>query len=212
MTKPVKPWQAVSLLLISALAAGCSRRLDGEQIAANIQSELEQAGDLPIQTVTCPKAISLQSETAFRCTGEMALGAPFIIDVAQTDQPGQVSWTVPSSKGLLNLRDLEKRFQTELAAETVSVPVVNCGGNYRPNQVGDRFDCRVINGILNDQTKIEKITVAIDAQQNVTWQQVRQPLTAPQTKQQALGIPQEAPSAAVPSAAKAFQPSSVENK
>jgi hypothetical protein len=203
MTKHVNPWQAVSLLLISALAAGCARRLDTEKIAANIQSELEQAGNLSIQTVTCPEAIALEPEAEFRCLGELASGNPFIIDVTQTEQLGQVKWTVPSSKGLLNLRDLEKHFQTALAAETVSVPVVNCGGNYRPNQAGDRFDCRVINGLLNDQTKIEKITVTVDAQQDVSWQQMRQQL-APNAASNMSASPQGAPSVTPTSLASPF--------
>lgn len=162
-------------------AIGCAQKLDSEQIASNIQAELEQAADLSVESVTCPEAIALEPESTFRCTGELASGSTFVIDVTQTDQPGQVSWKVPSSKGLLNLGDLEQHFQKELASETVAVPVVNCGSNYRPNQIGDRFDCRVINGILSDQTKIEKITVTVDAQQNVTWQQVRQQLVATQS-------------------------------
>lgn len=164
----------------AGLLSACSQRLNGDDIAVKIQTELGQRENLPVQTVTCPKAIALAPQSTFQCTGELESGAPFVVEVTQTERPEDVQWKVPNSKGILNLGDLEKHFQTTIGAETAAVPVVNCGDNYRLNRAGDRFECRVLNGILSDQTRVEKVVVTIDAEQNVSWQQVRQPLVAAQ--------------------------------
>jgi hypothetical protein len=73
-----------------------------------------------------------------------------------------------------------------MGAELGSEPTVNCGASaYRVAEAGDSFDCRVTNAKLmvdgKTQGQVERITVKIDRQGNINWQQVRRLVAAAPT-------------------------------
>ncbi|MGF1513659.1 MAG: hypothetical protein ACFB5Z_08195 [Elainellaceae cyanobacterium] len=157
---------------VSLLAAGCEPTLDTEIIAADIYDELAQTS-LPLDAVDCPKNVPLAPGESFYCWGELPNG-PFSINVVQDDQ-GAVSWDVPTSRQVLNLSSLETYFRDAIREETGEISDVDCGGEYRVNRPGDRFDCRLRDAIFieADERQLAAIQVQVDSQGNVNWQQMR---------------------------------------
>jgi hypothetical protein len=159
------------LLLLGIGLAACER-LDTAQLEAELRSELEQGG-LAIESVSCPRRVPIQAGESFRCEVAPSSGEPFAVAVSQQEN-GNLTWEVPNSKRVLNLASLETYFQREIAGETQSMPIVLCGEErYRLNQPGDRFECEVMNGAIAEQEEIERIVVQVNAQSDVSWQQVR---------------------------------------
>jgi Domain of unknown function (DUF4333) len=163
------------LLIAIAALAGCTPSLNVQSLEANIKTQLEEQSDLKIKSVTCPTHIPRKADTSFQCEGVLEPEKKFAIEVKQKDDQGQTTWEVPNSKGILNLALLETEFQTAIANDTQAKPALRCGSDrYRANRPGDSFDCQVKNAVLA-KTKglIEKVTVAIDLEGNVSWQQIR---------------------------------------
>ncbi|HEY9642443.1 MAG TPA: DUF4333 domain-containing protein [Coleofasciculaceae cyanobacterium] len=172
------------LLLIGiAGLASCTPSLNVQSLEANIKAQLEEQSDLKIKSVTCPTQISRKADTSFQCEGMLEPEKPFVIQVKQKDDQGQTTWEVPNSKGLLNLALLETEFQTAIANDTQTKPAVRCSSDrYRANRPGDSFDCQVKNAVLaKAKGLVEKVTVTIDPEGNVSWQQIRRIPKAAQT-------------------------------
>ncbi|HEY9628666.1 MAG TPA: DUF4333 domain-containing protein [Coleofasciculaceae cyanobacterium] len=162
--------------------AGCNS-LDVQSLAANIKTQLQAQSQLQIKSVTCPQGISKQAGASFQCEGTLEPEGTFVIQVEQTDESGLTRWEVPNSKGMLNLALLETELKQEIAKDTQAEPAVRCGSDrYRVNRPGDSFDCQVKNATLaKAKGLIEKVSVTIDPEGNLAWQQVRlvQPVAAP---------------------------------
>ncbi|MGJ3246579.1 MAG: DUF4333 domain-containing protein [Elainellaceae cyanobacterium] len=156
------------------LIAGCSSRLDTEAIATGIQDDLEQQSRLSIQTIRCPRRIKPEAGGSFQCIGMLESSSQFLIRVKQQNDQGSVEWDIPNSKNLLNLAELERHFQTNIATETGIQPIIDCGETFRLNRPGDQFNCQVLNSVLIEQSQLEAIQVNIDSQGNVNWQQILQ--------------------------------------
>ncbi len=161
-------WWAIALLG----TASC-QPMDMSALEDTIRLDL-QAANLVVNDVNCPARKS--AEHVLRCEVELESGqyTPVIV---QSLAPGEMderpTWEIPNSRALLNMRLLEDIFQAELRQETNGLPVVMCGRSpYRLNQPGDRFECRVRNGRLGHDKRIERIVVTVDSQQNLAWQQV----------------------------------------
>jgi hypothetical protein len=167
----------VLIILGAGILASCSGRLDIRRIEAAIQQDIEERGGIPVKTVTCPRSVAIAIGESFQCSGTLSQGGDFTVTATQQDALGNVTWEIPNSKALLNLVDLETYFQQQIATEIGSKPLVSCGGIYRANKPGDQFECRVVNAIAPDQSRIEAIVVKIDAIGNISWQQVRRQLS-----------------------------------
>jgi len=159
--------------------AGCNP-LDTRTLEANIKTQLQEQGNLKVKSITCPEGISKKAGASFQCQGILESAAKetagkFIVQVEQKDDKGQTHWEVPNSKGMLNLALLETEMTKEMAKDTKAEPAVRCGSDrYRVNHPGDSFDCQVKNATLaKAKGLIEKVTVTIDTDGNVAWQQIR---------------------------------------
>lgn len=178
------------LLLLGIGLAACER-LDTAQLEAELRSELERGG-LAVEMVTCPRRVPLGAGESFQCEVEPSAGEPFAVAVSQQDE-GTLTWEIPNSKKVLNLASLETYFQREIAGETQSTPIVLCGeARYRLNRPGDRFECKVMNATIAEQAEIERIIVQVNAQSDVSWQQIRRNLVA--------AVPSASPSPSVSTA------------
>jgi hypothetical protein len=211
-----------ALLLLSGVGlAGCTPVIDRARVEAQIKGELEQQGAITLKSVSCPQRVAIAPGSTFTCTGELDPQGIFPILVTQSDAQGNVKWQVPNSKGLLNLKDLETAFQQAIATETGAQPQIDCGGRYRINKPGDSFDCRITNPSLlkKGQTQITllNVRVTLDAQGNVSWQQVRrqQVIASAATQRGAIANPVKAgaanpgnasPNASPPTAPASTQP------
>jgi Domain of unknown function (DUF4333) len=174
------PLMLVGVFSLIALSS-CTPTLDSDNVAAQIQAELEQE-DLSLKAVVCPERVAIAPQTSFTCTGELDPQGTFPIEVTQTDEQGGVEWEVPNSKGLLNLATIETTIQEAIATEASGQkPLLDCGGAYRVNQPGDTFECKVANvaPLKAEQTEtlLLNIVVKLDPQGNITWQQVRRQQT-----------------------------------
>jgi Domain of unknown function (DUF4333) len=186
--------QSFRWLLLMGIAglASCTPSLNVQSLEANIKTQLEEQSDLKIKSVTCPTNIPRKADTSFQCEGVLEPEKKFAIQVEQKDNQGQTTWNVPNSKGMLNLALLETELQTAIANDTRAKPAVRCSSDrYRANRPGDTFDCQVKNAVLA-KTKglVEKVTVAIDPEGNVSWQQIRR---TPKATAQAATQPASAP-------------------
>jgi hypothetical protein len=167
----------LGLLLWLLLLSACSYRLNTKQVAAEIKADIERQGKrVSLKSVTCPGNVSRQAETYFRCVGELPTGEIFTIHVTQQDDQGTVTWEVPSSKALINLVVLEETMQKTLAKDLGKRFPIDCGEAYRVNHKGDTFECDVVGGVMVGTDQIESVLVKIDAEGNLKWQEVRQPV------------------------------------
>lgn len=189
---------AIGTLALSS----CSKTLNGQEIERAIATDLSQRGRLSIQSLTCPKDIKLEQGKSFECVGQLEPEGGFYVVVTQQDNQGKVSWVVPSSWRLLNLAQLESEFQQKLQEQNQNVLKVDCGGIFRPTQVGDSFECQLqrkqpanpqrskkesktanqpdrlktvnVQGKTQPQPSTsDSIVVRVASQGQVTWQEVR---------------------------------------
>lgn len=172
---------------VALLATGCTPSLDTEAIARSIQTDLEGQGDIEFEKVICPDDLEPLVGQTFRCWGKLSEDEFFPIDVEQllevdeTNGATAMDWRIPTSRGVLNLAELELEFQDALVAEIseeigqdLEMPFqVDCGGVYRVNTPGETFTCQVENGVIVDARRLENVQVNLDSQGNINWQGVR---------------------------------------
>ena len=167
-------WVAIAFgTLILGGVVGCSPRLKTEDIATQIYDELSQQEDVDLETVICPPQVEPEVGQVFRCAGRLDQGTIFVITVEQIDEAGAVAWDVPHSKGLINLSKLETYFTQAIGQSLGEFPTIDCGGQFRLNREGERFDCTVDGNIIVNERRLETIQVKLDSLGNVNWQQVR---------------------------------------
>jgi hypothetical protein len=176
MMRPVVLGLVSSVFLSTGLTA-CNSYLSVRSLETSIKQELEKQGGIIVQTVICPKDVPIATGTFFQCKGILQPRGEFVALVEQQDEAGKLKWEILNSNGLLNLPRLEKRLQKEIATEIGSEPTIKCSTGtrqFRTTKPGDSFDCKVLNGKLTSpQGQIDKLTVKVDAQGNVNWQQFR---------------------------------------
>lgn len=185
-------WAGICTVVLSA----CGKTLDSQKIEATIKTGIEKQGNFALKSVSCPNQIRLGVGQAFECVGEIDSERRFLITATQQDDQGNIQWQVPNSKGLLNLAKLATYFQQTMQRQLGRQFTIDCGGIYRVNKPGDRFQCQVIKlpkqsaaGKAPTQQVTEKtpaitqkgdkfqpdfILVQIDAQGDISWQQVQQ--------------------------------------
>lgn len=151
----------------------CSPRLKTEDISTRIYDELNQQDDVDIEKVICPAQVKPEVGQVFHCAGQIDRETVFAIVVEQVDEGGNVVWDIPHSRKLINLAKLETYFTQVLGRSFGSFPVVDCGGQYRLNREGERFDCVLDEPVVLEERQIETIQVKLDSLGNVNWQQVR---------------------------------------
>lgn len=160
--------------LCSLLAAGCNARLNTPQLEGEIKAGIEQQGyRIRVKSVTCPSGIDQQPGVVFNCVAELPSTATFNVEVRQLNDLGHVDWTVPSSPVILNVTALETDIQTALGQDLGQRPAVDCGSLYRLNLPSESFECNVIGDPIAGRDRIPAVTVKIDAQGNLNWQEIR---------------------------------------
>lgn len=164
-------------LTASLVLVGCSPTLNHTTVESQLQAELSQQQGITLKSVSCPSHVAIAPTTSFTCTGNLIPAGSFPIVATQGTEQGAITWEIPSSKGLLNLAQLEATFQDAIASETGTQLNIDCGGSYRVNKPGDRFECPVTapTTISQGESKLllVNVTVNVDDQGNVSWQQIR---------------------------------------
>ena len=82
------------LLLLVALAAGCSRVLDTPSVEAEIKDQLElQLSGVTVE-IECPEDIEAKAGESFECTATSEENNKAKIVVTQTDDDGSIDFRV----------------------------------------------------------------------------------------------------------------------
>jgi hypothetical protein len=175
MVRALPRLSVFTLLLAVAPLAACGNRLDVSTIEATIKADIERQGRrLTLREVRCPTDVTRQAGAFFRCVGELDPEGTFTINVTQQDDQGTVTWDVSNSKVLLNLAKVEEGIQQGLSEALGQQALIDCGeAIYRVNQPGDKFECRIIGGLVDGTDTITTVLVTIDATGNLDWQEVR---------------------------------------
>ncbi|GAP99502.1 hypothetical protein [Leptolyngbya sp. NIES-2104] len=176
MLKPPRRIADISIVVLLLIPLmWLHRQWKVHQVAALIETWLKQQHGFAFRVVNCPILIPLATST-FECQGELNSSTQVSI-IVQRDANGGYHWEIPTSKQVLNLSELEHQFQDEIFKQTKTRPVIHCGGQYRLNEVGDRFICQMMN-----QHQENIILVQVDDQNDVTWQIVEaQPVSRSET-------------------------------
>jgi hypothetical protein len=82
-------------LFIVCVACG-ERTLDGASAQAQILAQLRQAGDRPIESVTCPDDVVVQEGSTFTCIAVEPGGTRWTIEVTQVDDAGTLDYRITS--------------------------------------------------------------------------------------------------------------------
>lgn len=200
----------VTLLM---LLPACEKPLAVTPIAAAIQADLKQRGQISVQAITCPPDVKSETGKAFECVGELDPSGIFFITVTQEDEHGKVRWEVLSSWSLLNLNQLETEFEQKLKATTKVNLKVNCGGVYRPTKVGDSFSCQVVQPTTKGQSQSsDSILVKVEPEGKVTWQEIRMVAAKPTSIASSPSISTPVPPHVAPSSAPSPAPSEAKPK
>ncbi len=175
MVRPLSRLSVLVLLLTVAPLAACGNRLNVSVIEDTIKADIERQGRrLALREVRCPTDVTQQAGAFFRCVGELDPEGSFTINVTQQDDQGTVTWDIPNSKALLNLTKVEEGIQQGLVEAIGKQALIDCGeAMYRVNQPGNRFECRVIGGLVDGADTINTVLVTVDATGNLDWQEVR---------------------------------------
>ena len=82
----------VALVGVALMAAGCTRTLDKSGLETQLATALSSSG--PALTVDCPDGVKAEAGATFQCTAKDPSGSTVSINVTQTDDKGNVTWTV----------------------------------------------------------------------------------------------------------------------
>ncbi|WP_242041680.1 DUF4333 domain-containing protein [Alkalinema sp. FACHB-956] len=191
--------------LLAGSLVGCNAPLDVAQVEKTIQQKLVQQGAGSVKAVICPEGLQSKEGQTFTCTAMFESGNGADMEVRQTDREGQVSWEIPSVKGLVNLAQVHQVIQEGLKADLGEV-TVDCGAitPYRTVNPGDQFDCTVTRqsqaqtpelaaselpsapqsaaspkNLQNDRSikEPEKVAVTIAPSGDINWQRLLSPMT-----------------------------------
>jgi hypothetical protein len=84
----------VVLLASLALVGGCTRTktLDANGLEETLRAKIEKQLGTKGMTVDCPEDEPAQAGASFQCTATSAAGKTLTIEIAQTDDRGNVTW------------------------------------------------------------------------------------------------------------------------
>ncbi len=108
-------------------------------IEKQVSELVAKAGNLTIQSVTCPDAINETSQKPYDCQVQADIGS-FIVVIQPTGQPGKFRW---GTRGLLLLSKLDSLIQQSVANQGGGKVTVDCGTQARTAKQGETFDCKV---------------------------------------------------------------------
>ena len=179
------------IVLSSVLLSACSQ-LNTRQLEAEIKAEIERQGHrITLRSVQCPDGVTKQEGVVFFCVGEVDPEGTFNVEVEQRDNQGDVTWTIDSSKVMLNLATLEAELETGLVQAIGQRSPVDCGSAYRLNQPGTAFECNVVGDPIQGQERITAILVTIDGQGNVQWEEIRHRQSPSETTDESSDVSEE---------------------
>ena len=165
------PPRAFTLLLLAVAliaASGCRATIDMDKAGRSISEGITQQMGLAVAAVTCPaESRPLKAGDVFECTAKARDGGNLIVEVTQTDDQGNVSWTVVRSENLYDMEAAAATIRQGIAGQTGVEATVSCGASrWRTGKPGDTFACEA----EDDAGEVQAVVVTVtDAAGGISW-------------------------------------------
>ncbi|MBF2028936.1 MAG: DUF4333 domain-containing protein [Oscillatoriales cyanobacterium C42_A2020_001] len=133
------PSPTVSPTVIPSPTVSPTKAANVLTIEKQVTDLVAKAGNLTVESVTCPEAIDETSGKAYDCQVQSDAGT-FVVVVQPTGQAGKFRW---GTRGLLLLSKLDTLIQRSVANQGGGKVSVDCGSKARTAKQGEVFDCKV---------------------------------------------------------------------
>jgi hypothetical protein len=142
--------------------AACSSSLNGEELNKQISAELQTRFDVEA-VVECPDDIEPEKGAEFECTASDGEGNSLPVHVVQTDDRGNVDWTM----AVFNLPIVEETLAPEVSDSVGAEVTVDCPRILVSSLEGSSMDCNV-----TDDSGAEGLLhiTSMDDNGNVDWE------------------------------------------
>lgn len=128
------------LLLAVLLPSGC-KRLNLRKLEELVSSSIQEKTGVAVTSVTCPEERDLKADDEFECTLVVEGNRTFRVNVKQTDDDGNVSWSVPQ---ILDPTVLAETLAAKVRERAEGGEVeVDCGTRSILADKGATFTCAV---------------------------------------------------------------------
>ncbi|MEM9567427.1 MAG: DUF4333 domain-containing protein [Cyanobacteria bacterium P01_E01_bin.34] len=134
------------------------QNLNSRRLNEFLETEVEAQTGLAIEDVSCPEPRPIQEGDVFQCELSDDKGATVFATVTQTSDDGDVSFNVTGSRGIVDLRVVERQVASQINAQ------LDCGQDYLHGAPGATHVCQVPN-----RSNRVLITVATDSG-DIDWQ------------------------------------------
>ncbi|MEL7082939.1 MAG: DUF4333 domain-containing protein [Cyanobacteria bacterium P01_A01_bin.3] len=113
--------------------------LNSRRLNEFLETEVETQTGLAIIDVSCPEPRPIQEGDVFECELTDDKGATVLTTVTQTSDDGDVNFTVTGSRGVVDLRVVERQIASQINAQ------LDCGQDYLHGSPGDTHVCQIPN-------------------------------------------------------------------
>jgi hypothetical protein len=151
-----------ALVLTAVLLAACSSTLDAEDMNEQISAELQSTFDVEA-TVECPEDVAPEEGAEFECTATDTEGNAIRVQVVQSDDEGNVDWTME----VFNLPVIEEKLEPEVSDAVSAEITITCPRIFVSASEGSSMDCTATDDAGGEG--VLRIT-SLDAEGNVDWE------------------------------------------
>ncbi|MGK7913639.1 MAG: DUF4333 domain-containing protein [Synechococcus sp.] len=113
------------------------QNLNSRRLKEFLDTEVETQTGLVITNVSCPEPRPIQEGDVFECELTDDKGATVFATVTQTSDDGDISFSVTGSRGVVDLRIIERQVSSQIKAQ------LNCGQNYFHGDIGETHVCLI---------------------------------------------------------------------
>lgn len=152
----------IAPLLLSLAACSTSNTLEAEDLNEQIAAGLQDMFEIEA-TVECPDDIEAEEGGTFECTAEDSAGTSLPVQVTQTDDDGNVDWTMD----VFDLAVVEDSLEPEVSEAVDAQIDIGCPRVFIETKTGTSFDCPVTDEM--DREGIIRIT-ALDEEGQLDWE------------------------------------------
>lgn len=146
----------------AVLLAACSSSLNADDLNEEISAQLQSEFDVDV-VVECPDDIEAEEGASFECTARDEEGNSLSLQVVQSDDQGNVDWTMD----VFNLPVIEEELEPEVSSSVDAEITIDCPRILVSSLEGSSLDCSV-----TDETGGEGLLriTSVDDEGNVEWE------------------------------------------
>ena len=126
------------------------KNLNNRRLNEFLTTEVSAQTGLAITDVSCPEPRPIEEGDVFECELNDDKGATVIATVTQTSDDGDVSFRVTGSRGVVDLRIVERQVSNSIKAS------LDCGQDHFHGSPGDTHVCQIPNS--GDRVLVEMVS------------------------------------------------------